>query len=159
MWRKKWRKLFRCVWSLVKDFLRRCGWVWGIWTHDLSACFAWLVIQHCFWTYSWGIVCRWIGTRSLKNTDTTMSFHQNWSGLSNRYCDTWAHSHLTHPQVAQIQHIFNPRWHMTALSLMQLPQMSLTATHTFSQCILNVKPQRHSTVRLWRAQTRKRFGI
>lgn len=57
------------------------------------------------------------------------------------------HSRLTHPQVVVIQHVLNPRWHLTALSLMQLPQMSLTATHTFSQCILNVKSRRHSTVR------------
>lgn len=128
------------------------------WLQQVPAC------GHIVEVYRWrGIyqVLHLFFTTSSKEYCHNKAISSKWirSRCSYCHCDTRAPSHLTHPQVAKIQHILNPRWHMTALSLMQLPQMSLTATHTFSQCILNVKSQHHSTVRLWRAQTQKGFGI
>lgn len=52
-------------------------------------------------------------------------------------CNKRLHSDLTHPQVASAFLI--PRRHMTGLSRTRPQQMSLAATRTFSQCVLNVK--------------------
>ena len=92
----------------------------GPWRHPL-------VILHMYSTIWICAVSRGIQGRCLLfhcHSHNTIPSKEHWhtdvissklikSGRSNRHCDTWARPHLTHPQVAEIQHILYPWRHMT----------------------------------------------